>query len=194
MTVAKIRSCVTQGLCTWEQVRQTLSNAGVSDREIDDFLAGRSPIGRAQREMLYRLLETGEVPTPPAVSYTPDPTTRPSTHHASEELHLPELLFCLGVLRNLPASAPSPMNDAMFGPYRRIRYDEPWVRQQFGKCDSDQGPHRFFAYSAFNDDHPVATVWTREDEGDHEVLEQKIREMFHMEGSLALRREIHVHG
>lgn len=194
MTVAKIHSCVTQGLCTLEQVRATLSNAGVPDREIDDFLAGRSPIGRAQREMLYRLLETGEVPVPPAITYTPNPTARPSAHPTHDEPRLPELLFCLGVLRSLPSSAPTPMSDAMFGTYRHIRYDEPWVRQRFGECDIHKGPHRFFAYSAFADDHAVATVWTREDEGDHDVLEQKLRDMFHITGALALRREIHVHG
>jgi hypothetical protein len=192
MTEKKIHSCVTQGLCTWEQVRETLSNAGASDAEINAFIDGKSPLGRAQREMLYRLLETGKVPVQPVISYATLATSSPPAH-AVVDVELPELLYCLGVLRPLPAEAPSSMSDAMFGVYRRIRYDESWVRERFGECDAHYGPHRFFAFSVFADDRPIATVWAREDEGDHDVLELKLKTMFHVDGVLALRREIFVH-
>lgn len=66
MTITRLRTCVEQGLCTWEQVRQTLVNARLTDAEIARYMEGRLPLGAYGAAMLRELVASGQVPSGPA--------------------------------------------------------------------------------------------------------------------------------
>ena len=65
MMVSRLDQCVRQGLCTWEQVRETLANARLSDTEIARYLEGRLPLLPHAEAMLRELVATGHVPVSP---------------------------------------------------------------------------------------------------------------------------------
>lgn len=180
MTFSRVKSCVDQGLCTWEQVRHTLSNAGVLEPEIASFTTGDGEIGRSPQAMLGQLIETGIVPVETLTGYEAVEAS------ASMAPRLPDLLYCLNVLRTLPSEAPSKMSDAMFGTYRNISLTNRWVRDRFGECDTHFGPHRFFGYTAFDGTQPVAIVWARADEVNNETLKAQLRARLELRGIISL--------
>ena len=63
------------------------------------------------------------------------------------------------------------------------------MRERFGECDPYTGPYRFFAYQAFDDDQPVATRWSRDEEVGNELLKGQLRGRLSLHGELSLRRE-----
>lgn len=65
MIVSRLQSCVEQGLCTWDQVRETLKKARLSDEEIARYMEGRLPLGPYTEAMLRALIASGEVPESP---------------------------------------------------------------------------------------------------------------------------------
>ena len=185
MTFAKIQSCVAHGLCTWEQIHETLANAQLSPADIDSYLNGEIQLGRAAAAMLRELIETGVVPA--TVLPATDDEDAPA---GDSDAELPELLYCLHCLRSMPKEAPAPMMDAMFGTYRQIAMTEAWLRDRFGECDPQFGPYRFFAYFVLDGDHKIAVVWSRDDEsGDKQLLAQ-LRARLDTLGVVSLRREI----
>ena len=180
MTFSRLKSCVELGLCTWEQVQQTLSNAGVPEPEIASFTTGHAELGRAPQAMLGQLIATGIVPVQALIEY------EASAASANIAPDLPELLYCLNVLRTLPSEAPLKMSDAMFGTYRSITLNESWARERFGECDTHFGPHRFFAYTAFDGEHPVAIIWARVEEVNNQTLKVQLRARLELHGVISI--------
>jgi hypothetical protein len=190
MTFDKISSCVTLGLCKWVQVRETLRNAQLSDAAIALFMAGTLTLDYNASAMVSKLIANGVVPTPvPRSSYVSAGVSEPTTD-PYEDVEVPELLYCLNVLRTIPTEALPVTMDAMFGSYRRIDLTEAWVRERFGECDTRFGPHRFLAYRALEDRHHFATVWARDGESDDELLKAQLTARFDLQGVLSLRREV----
>lgn len=189
MKLDKIQACVAHGLCTWEQVAETLQNAQLPQAETTLFMDGSLALGHYVSSMLHYLIETGTVPTPPKNAYVRE-MAGDFAANADEFVNVPELLYCLDVLRTMPSEAPDPTMDAMFGTYRRIALTETWVRERFGECDAHFGPHQFFAYQVFHNDRHIATVWARDNEADHELLKSQLWARFDIRGVLAVRREM----
>ena len=65
MMVSRLQSCVAQGLCTWDQVHETLTRARLSEEEIARYMEGRLPLGPYTEAMLRDLVATGAVPESP---------------------------------------------------------------------------------------------------------------------------------
>ncbi len=65
MLVSRLQSCVEQGLCTWDQVRETLVRSRLSDAEIACYLEGRLTLGPYTDAMLRELIASGVVPSAP---------------------------------------------------------------------------------------------------------------------------------
>ena len=65
MYLSDIQRCVAQGLCTWDQVRQTLLVASLPLDYATRFMDGRIPIPPNAAEMLRTLIQSGEVPLGP---------------------------------------------------------------------------------------------------------------------------------
>ncbi|MEO6865804.1 MAG: hypothetical protein ABI229_10160, partial [Gemmatimonadaceae bacterium] len=97
MTFSKIKTCIELGLCTWEQVQNTLVNAGMAQSEIADFIDGSVEMGRQPQAMLNQLIETGMVPA----QAVPDCHGAEVSRAGDDEYLRPqpvELLYCLNVL------------------------------------------------------------------------------------------------
>ena len=190
MRITKVQSCVQQGLCTSDQVRETLSNAGLSESDIVGFMRGELELGRPPAAMLHQLIETGVVPIRErALAYSSDVSKDPPVDKR-EGVQVPELLYCLKVLRTMPSEAPRPTMDAMFGTYRRIALTDAWVQERFGECDAHFGPHHFFAYRALDNNVHVATVWARDDEANQDLLKSQLAVRFDLHGVISLRRQV----
>ncbi|HEY8309909.1 MAG TPA: hypothetical protein VIG47_05100 [Gemmatimonadaceae bacterium] len=65
MKVSRLQSCVDQGLCTWDQVRETLKRAHLSEAEIARYMEGRLPLGPYTEAMIRELVAQGKVPDSP---------------------------------------------------------------------------------------------------------------------------------
>ena len=190
MTVDRIRSCISLGLCSLDQVRATLHGAHLTDTEIDQFMQGKLSLNDYTEAMLRRLIATGLVPVQAVSKQVSSDAAASQTEFREENDDVPELLYCLKVLRTLPTEAPPPAVDAMFGRYRGIDLSGSWVRERFGECDAHFGPHHFFAYHAYADDRNFATVWARAGESHDDLLLSQLVARFELNGVISLRREI----
>lgn len=193
MNVDKIRSCISLGLCKVEQVQATLQRAQYTDAAIDLFMRGDLSLNNNAQAMLSRLIATGVVPGEGVASRVSGGAAAAWTdadEDNDEDDDVPELLYCLKVLRTLPAEVPPPTMDAMFGQYRGVELSGSWVRERFGECDTHFGPHHFFAYHAYADGRNFATVWARAGESHDELLLAQLTARFEPGGVISLQREL----